>query len=188
MIHFDIEWRDLKRIGAELGATERQIEFALTRALKRTASKLRTLSAKGLVDELQLRRLTAFRKRLKSIKLRYRKGVMLLYGLNDMPVSWFKGTPQQTPDGATFRGKLFPGTFVARSNYARRKTIFKRKGKSRLHIEEQLMPIKDQADIFIEDRIFVRLEEIFWPEFERDLTARVRYGVGATDYKQSWTK
>lgn len=181
MIQFDIQWHDLLRIGDELNASEKQIKLALSRALSRTASKLRTLSARGLRDELTLKRLNALRKRLKSIKLRKGgiEGVQLWYGLNDMPVSWFKGKPQQTATGATFRGHEFPGAFVARSKYARGQTIFKRKGKARLHIEEQLLPVKDQADVFVEDRIFVQVENIFWPLFRRELEARVKYKIGA---------
>lgn len=180
MINFEIEWKDLERIGDELGASEKQIKFALSRALRRTASRLRTLSSKGLKSELDLRRVNALRQRLKSVKLRKGKieGVQIWYGLNDMPVSWFKGTPKQTDTGATFRGKDFPGAFVARSQYTKGKTIFKRKGKSRLHIEEQLMPVKDKADVFIEDEIFVQVDKIFWPLFQRELDARVKYKIG----------
>ncbi|KVE35262.1 hypothetical protein [Burkholderia sp. TSV86] len=181
MIHFEIEWGDLRRIGDELQASEKQIVFALHRSLHRTASKLRMLSARGLRDELELKRMNALRKRLKSIKLRKGagEGVQLWYGLNDMPVSWFKGRPVKTATGARFRGHDFPGAFVARSRYGKGKTIFKRTGKSRLHIEEQLMPIKDQADVFVEDKIFVQVEQIFWPLFRRELEARVKYRIGA---------
>lgn len=180
MIHFDIEWNDLLRIGDELGASEKQIKLALARALKRTASKLRTLSARGLRDELELKRLNALRKRLKSVKLRGGvEGVKLWYGLNDMPVSWFKGKPVQEKGGATFRNMSFPGAFVASSRYTKGKTIFKRAGKARLHIEEQLMPVKDKADVFVEDRIFVQVEAIFWPLFQREIEARVKYKIGA---------
>ncbi len=180
MIHFDIEWKDLQRVGDELGASKTQIKFAMSRALRRTASKLRTLSSKGLKTELELRRAGALRKRLKSIRLGKGKieGVQLWYGLNDMPVSWFKGTPRKTTSGATFRGKEYKGAFVAASNYTRGKTIFKRKGKSRLHIEEQLFPVKDKADVFVEDTIFVKVDAIFWPLFRRELDARVKYKIG----------
>jgi hypothetical protein len=180
MIHFDIEWSDLKRVSAELGASEKQIKLALSSALKRTASKLRTLSSRGLRNELELKRLNALRKRLKSIRLRKgaMEGVQLWYGLNDMPVSWFKGRPTQTKAGAMFRGHEFPGAFVARSNYTRGMTIFKRVGKSRLHIEEQLFPVQDKADVYIEDKIFVQVESIFWPLFKREIEARVKYNIG----------
>lgn len=181
MIHFDIEWSDLQRIGDELGATPKQVKLALSRSLARTASKLRTLSAKGLKNELDLRRLNALRKRLKSIKLRKGgiEGVQLWYGLNDMPVSWFKGTPRQDVGGAWFKDFYFAGAFVGRSNFkGGAKTIFKRKGKARLAIEEQLLTVKDKADVYVEDHVFVLVEKIFWPLFERELQARVKYKIG----------
>jgi hypothetical protein len=180
MIHFEIEWKDLERIGGELGATPKQIKLALSRALSRTASKLGVLSSKGLKSELDMRRVNMLRKRLKSIKLRkgILEGVQLWYGLNDMPVSWMKGRPTQTPAGAEFRGKEYPGAFVASSQYTHSKTIFKRVGKKRLHIEEQLFPIQDKANVFVEDRVFVHVESIFWPLFERELKARVKFNIG----------
>jgi hypothetical protein len=180
MIHFDIEWKDLEGIGADLGATDKQVKLALSAALRRTASKLRMLSSKGLKNELDLRRVAALRKRLKSISLRKGQvdGVQLWFGLNDMPVSWFRGTPKQGKSGAAFKGKEFPGAFVGSSRYAKQKTVLKRTSKERLHIEEQLMPVHDQAQIYIEDDIFVRLEDIFWPLFRRDLAARVKYKIG----------
>jgi hypothetical protein len=180
MIHFDIDVNELKSIGDELGASEKQIKLAFSRALQRTASKLRMLSTKGLKSELQLQRVSALRKRLKTIRLRRgMEGIQLWYGLNDMPISWFKGTPTQTPTGAQFRGVEYPHAFVASSRYAKGKTILKRKGKSRLAVEEQLYPVKDKADVFIEDKIFVELESIFWPLFRRELAARVKYQIGA---------
>lgn len=181
MIYFDIDWKELHRIGDTLGASEKQIKYALSRALRRTASALRVLSSKGLKNELGLLRVNALRKRLKTIKLTKRSGIVgvqLWYGLNDMPVSWFKGKPTQTATGASFRGVDFPGSFVANSNYAHKKTIFKRKGKSRLSIEEQLLPVKNKADVFVEDEIFVHVETIFWPLFKRELAARVKYNIG----------
>lgn len=180
MINFDIEWHDLERIGDELGASKKQIKLALSHTLRRTASKVRVLSSKGLKTELDLKRVGALRKRLKTVKLTSRgmKGVQIWYGLNDMPISWFKGQPTKTAKGAAFRGRDYPGGFVATSQYARTKTIFKRIGNSRLHIDEQLFPVKDKADMFIEDKIFVLVEMIFWPLFRRELNARVKYHIG----------
>lgn len=180
MIHFNIEWDDLRRIGDELGATPKQVKLAMSRALNRTASKLRTLSAKGLKSELDLKRASALRKRLKSLKLRKGgiEGVQLWYGLNDMPVSWFRGRPTKTATGAAFRGVEYKGGFIARSQYAKGQTIFKRKGKARLHIEEQQSPVKDQAEVFVEDHVFVRVDDIFWPLFRRELEARVKFKIG----------
>lgn len=180
MIHFDIQWSDLLKIGDEIGASERQVKLSLSRSLSRTASKLRTLSIKGLKSELDIKRSNALRKRLRSIKLKKtgNEGVKLWYGLSDMPVSWFNGRPVKTATGAKFRNVEYPGAFIASGKYTKGKTIFKRKGKSRLHIEEQLFPINDKADIYIEDRVFIQVETIFWPLFRREIEARVKYKIG----------
>lgn len=180
MLNFDIEWSELQAVAGELQASEKQFKAALSRACNRTAATLRRMSARGLKDELQLRTLAVLRKRLKSIKLKAKSktGLVLWYGLNDLPVSSFKGRVRQTKEGADFRGHQFKGAFVAKSGIKGKRTVFKRSGSGRLPIAEQLMPIKDKADVFIEDEIFVQVEEIFWNNFRRDLAARVKYNIG----------
>lgn len=182
MISYDIEWSQLLDVAKELQASTPQFKAAVSRACNRTAATLRKMSSKGLKDELQLRTLAAIRKRLKSIKLRANmQGMQLWYGLNDLPVSAFKGRPRQTSDGAEFRKTKFAGAFVAKSGVKGKRTVLKRKGKQRLPIAEQLLPIKDQADIFIEDEIFIHVEQIFWQHFKRDITARVKYDLKTSD-------
>lgn len=181
MLNFEIEWSSLLSVANDLQATDKQVKLALHRALRRTESALRRISSKGLVKELELRAAKALRKRLKTIRLRksaYGKaddGVGLWYGLNDLPVSSFKGRPRSTADGASFRGTEFEGAFVARSRVKGKKTIFKRTGDKRLHIAEQNLEIEDKAIVFIEDQVFDKVEEIFWLNFKRDLAARVKY-------------
>lgn len=180
-LHFDIDTTQLRAAGVELGATERQVKLALHAALNRTATSLRTLAARGLKSELELRTVSLLRKRLKSIKLRASKdgsSVQLWFGLNEMPVSWFKGRPKQTSSGAEMRGQSFAGGFVAKSTFKGRRTVFKRTSKKRLHIAEQNLPIQDKAVVFIEDKIFDQTETIFWKYFTRDLDARVRFSIG----------
>lgn len=184
MLNFDIDWSSLVRVADEIGGSDKQIRFALNRALRRTEASLRRLSSRGLKDTLQLRVASALRKRLKSIKVRKTgglsggNGVGLWYGLNDLPVSSFKGRPRKTSSGASFNGKSFEGAFVARSRIKGKRTIFKREGKERLHIVEQQLPIEDKAIVFIEDQVFDKVEEIFWQHFRRDLNARVKYQLG----------
>lgn len=178
-LNFDIDLSQLRAAGDELQASEKQIKFALSAALNRTATTLRTLSARGLKSELELRTISLLRKRLKAMRLRMgADGVQLWFGLNDMPASWFKGTPKRTSGGASVRGREFAGAFVARSQFKNRRTVFKRTGKARLHIEEQNLPVEDKAIAFIEDRIFDQTEEVFWKHFMRDLRARVTYNIG----------
>ena len=177
----DIDASELRRVGDELQASEKQIKFALSAALKRTATTLRTMSARGLKSELELRTINLLRKRLKTLKLRASKsgdGVELWYGLNDMPASWFKGTPKQNSKGASMRGQQFDGGFVAKSKFKGRRTVFKRTGKGRLHIQEQNLAVEDRAIVFIEDEIFEQADRIFWKHFMRDLNARVKYNIG----------
>lgn len=174
-LYFDIDLRQIVKVGDDLGASEKQVKFALSAALRRTATTLRTMAARGLKDELELRTINLLRKRLKTLKLRMGKqdGVQLWFGLNDMPASWFKGRPKQTASGATMRGQEIAGGFVAKSKFKGRQTIFKRTGKARLHIQEQNLEVDDKAIVFIEDKIFDQTEEIFWKYFTRDLNARV---------------
>lgn len=180
-LHFDIDLAQLRIIGAELQASEKQVKLALHTALNRTATTLRTMAARGLKNELELRTINLLRKRLKTLKLRMTgEGVQLWFGLNDMPASWFKGTPKQTASGAQVRGHSFAGAFVAKSKFKGRKTVFKRTGDKRLHIAEQNLPIEDSAVVFIEDKIFDQTEQIFWKYFQRDLNARVKYRIGGS--------
>jgi len=180
LLHFEIDATGMEQLVLDLQATEKQVKFALHRALARTATALRTMAARKLKDELALRTINMLRKRLKSLKLRVSggDGMQLWFGINDMPVSWFKGTPKGGSDGASFRGQQFKGGFVAKSKFKNRKTVFKREGKGRLHIIEQQLAIGDRAQVVIEDQIFVQTEEIFWRNFQRDLTARVKFSLG----------
>lgn len=182
MLHFEIDETGLADIIAELNATPRHVKYALNRARVRTATALRTMAARGLKSELELRTIGLLRKRMKTLRLRVsgtgQDGAQLWFGLNSMPVSWFTGRPTKTANGAAFRGVNFPGAFIAKSKIKGRVTILKRAGKDRLPIVEQEIPISDKAQIFIEDEIFVKTEEIFWKHFTQDLRARVRYNLG----------
>lgn len=178
-LQFDIDLSQLRLAGAELEASEKQVRAAFSSACQRTATTLRTRSARGLASELQLRTIGLLRKRLKSLRLRARgDGVQLWYGLNDMPASWFKGAVTENAKGAAKRGHQVDGGFAARSKFKGRRTLFKRTGKARLHIAEQNLPIEDQAVVYIEDEIFDQTEEIFWKNFTRELRARVKYKLG----------
>jgi hypothetical protein len=179
MLHLNIDLAGLQDVGNEIGASEKQIRSALSRALRRTEASLRKLSSQGLTKELALRSTKALRRRLKSLKAGTKGGEFgLWYGLNDLPVSAFKGRARKTGTGATFNGQQFEGAFVGHSKFAGKNTIFKRKTEKRLSIIEQGMPIEDKAIVFIEDEIFVQTEEIFWKHFRRDLAARVNYQLG----------
>lgn len=187
MLDFDVDADDLERVVRELDATPKEINAAYNKALSRTAGTLRKMSSKGLVSELGLRRAKAIRRRLKTIRIKGSTGsdfkkmasVQLWYGLNPLPVSEFKGRVSENAGGAQYSGPAgshdFPGAFVARSTSAGRRTIMRRKGRSRLPIKYAVMPIRDRAEVFIEDQIFDQLVDIFWRHFRDDLTRRIAY-------------
>lgn len=189
MLHFDIDPAQVYALIAELGVTDKQAKFALSRALRRTAATLRRMSERGLRSELDIKKIAYIRRRLKSIKFRGAsfEGMKLWFGMNDMPVSALRGKVAKDRTGATFSGKAgshsFKGGFITKSARGYGRTILMRKGKARLPLEEAEMPVKDRMDVFVEDRIFVEVEEIFWKHFVRDMTARAAYGVGATNYR-----
>lgn len=175
MLIFDIDFEQLRTVANELSASEKQFKASLGRACSRTAATLRKMSGKGLKDELQLRTLGILRKRLKTIRLRTKGDVVALwYGLNDLPVSSFKGRPRKTNDGAKKLDVEFKGGFLGKTKKGKA-TIFKRAGAARLPIKEQGMGIKDKADVYIEDVIFVEVERIFWHHFEQDIRRRVEF-------------
>ena len=182
-LNFDIEWDAVRKINDEFAnsISEKRINLSLNRALRRTEASLRRLTMKHLPKELGLRTAAALRKRVKSIKGVVRANsseVVMWFGLNDLPVSSFKGRPKGTNTGAEFKGKTYQGGFIGKSKYKSKQTIFKRAGKERLPITEQLYPIHDAGVIFIEDELFDQTMDIFWRHFERDIRARIKYDLG----------
>lgn len=181
MLAFDVDLEQLERAGAELGASSQQVYQAFARALRRTVTTLRTMAARALKDELQLRTLNLLRRRLKATMGantgRWASG-SLWVGVNDMPASWFRGRPRKTAGGAEMRGQTFEGAFIARSKFKGRRTVFKRDGSARLHIQEQNLRVDGQAEDVVEDKVFRDVETIFWNHFRRDLAARVKFNIG----------
>lgn len=180
LLHFEIDANGLQQLILDLAATEKQVQLAMHRALARTATSLRTLAGRKLKNELALRTIKLLRKRLKSLKLRVAggEGVTLWFGLNDMPGSWFKQKPLKTASGVSIHGHEIAGGFVGRGRNSGKLMAFKRVGKSRLKIHEQLAPVESEASGVIERDIFAQTERIFWQHFERDLRARVNYRLG----------
>lgn len=171
---------DYERAIKELGASQDDVRKAMSRALRRTATTLRVMSSKRLVPELQLRRAGDLRKRLKPMRARIKTHegqIGIWVGLNDMGVSKFKGRAREYADGAKFRDQEFPGAFVAKGRDKRR-SIFRRKGVSRFPLVEEKLPIKDRADVILEDEILPEAVDVFMKYFLADLRARTVFGVG----------
>lgn len=189
MLQFDFDAKQIGNLITELGLTEKQAKFALSRALRRTAATLRRMSERGLKSELDIKKLAYLRRRLRFSRFSRGtfEGARLWYGANDIPVSALRGRIKKTGKGASFSGKAgseeFAGGFVRKSRRGWGRTIFVRKGKKSHPIGEVELPVKDKMDIFVEDEVFDQINDIFWKHFERDMTARAKYGVGMKDYR-----
>lgn len=180
-VRLDLDTREIQRLIADFQPTSEIVGKAMHRALRRTAGSLRLRVSKALVPELQLRRATDLRRRLRQLRLRIGKTrgeVGIWIGLNDLAVSQFKGVPREYTGGAKFRQTEFPGAFVARLG-KRRRSIYKRSGRGRFPIVEQTLPIKDIADPIIEDDVFPDVVDLFMKHFLAELRARTVFGVGS---------
>jgi len=182
MLQFDIDAGEIRAIAREFGASNKQLKFAYSRALRRTATTMRSRARKGLKDRLGLRNAKEIRKRLYGFRFMRGKGdlggVRMWFGLNDLRVSSFKGRVRETASGAAFaRGEIEDG-FVARNRKGQR-TIMKRVGRERYPIHEARAGIEDEAQTFIEDEVFDDVEEVFYKNFRAEIRARTIYDVGA---------
>lgn len=184
MFDIQIDGSQIERLALDLALTEKQVRYAMARAVARTTATLRRMSEKGLKSELDVRRMAYLRQRLKSVKVRgsVSEGARLWFGLNDMPVSALRGRVTSGARGATFAGKAggmsFPDGFKRKAQRGGGPTILMRRGRERLPVDEARIPVKDKMDAFIEGEIFAKVGEIFWENFERDALARSRHGVG----------
>lgn len=184
MIKLDFDADQIEALIDELGLTEKQARFAMTRALSRTTTTLRRMSEIGMRSKLDVRKLAYLRRRLKAIRMDRSNyaGARLWYGLNDIPVSALRGRTKEVGDGATFSGKAgsqsFPGGFVTKSKNGHGRTIFMRKGKARLPLTEARLPVKEGMDAYLQGDVFPKALDIFWQHFERDMRARAAHGVG----------
>lgn len=180
MLHFDFKSSDLQRIADEFGASEKQLEFAYSRALRRTASRMRTQARKGLRERLDLRSATELRKRMHGFRFKKDStlgSVRMWFGLNDLRASAFKGRPRRTAGGAEMAGREVTGGFVARNRKGRR-TVMRRTGPKRYPIAEARLGIENEAETFVEDEIFDEIEDVFFRNFRAEIKARTIYGVG----------
>jgi hypothetical protein len=179
MLAFDIDDRQLRAIAQEYAASDKQVSLAFSRALKRTAATLRRMASGGLKTELGLRNTTALRRRVKEFRLKGgpTSGVKLWFGVNDLPLSAFKGRARQTADGVRFGDTVIKGAFFARRGGKR--AVYRRVGAQRHPIVEATLPVAERMMIYLEDQVFVDLDTIFFRHFAAEIRSRTIYGVGA---------
>jgi hypothetical protein len=180
VLRFDIDSVQLRELSERFGASSKDVESAYSRAMKRTAGNIRKLSSKGLQSELGLRNATALRRRIKEFRFKGRsrsESIVLWYGVNDLPLSAFKGRPVAVPGGIEFNGTKIVGAFFARPG-GKKRGIYQRAGAARYPLIEATMPVADRMMIYLEDEVFVDIEGLFFRNFASEIKARTIYGVG----------
>lgn len=174
-IDLDIHADRLSQLQVDLQATDTEVRQALRSTLGKMARWMRSQSARGLSKELDLKQ-KAIRKRLKQYRVQMSGNsaqVKVWYGLD--PVDYMDLGPRQTRAGISAGRRRVPGAFIASARGGTRK-VFKRKGKSRLPIEKQVVEIRDQADTWIEDQMLgsQEFDDRFLTIFERELEWRTQ--------------
>lgn len=180
MLHYDVDIAQLLQVTDELGATSKQVVLSLKRALNRTLTSLRKSSVKDLKRELMLGAASTLNSRVRKTQMRIKNGEVkadIWFGLNPVSASSLRGKGKQESWGASKQNYLFKDSFVAKMPNGHQ-SIFKRKGKARLKIEEQTVTIEEEASNYVENEVFDEVLTVFWGHFERDLRARVKYQIG----------
>ncbi len=177
MLGFDFDDRRLAEVAEEYDATPKQIAMAQNRAVKRTAGTIRKISSKGLQSELGLRNAKALRRRIKEFKVgKGRNSLKIWFGANDLPFSAFKGRPRKVPGGIMFGDTMVHGAFFAKISGKR--GVYQRTGTSAYPIIEATLPVSDRMMIYLEDEVFVDVDNIFFKHFTSEIRARTKLGVG----------
>lgn len=188
-LQFDVD--GIRDIQDALKATDKQVWNSIGRALNRTAATLRKQSLKEFRSEIGMRTVALVRRRLRDMKLKSAsfQGFRLWYGLNNVPISYLKGTIRKSrKGGASKNSKIgsfsYPKGFVVPAGKGTKyRSVYERVGRERFPIKEEDAPIKDRMDIVIEDRIFNKAAEIFWHHFESDLRRQVKYSFIGERYE-----
>lgn len=170
MIDLKISEEGFSQIVDELGATPQQCQKALKSTLSKMSKWMRTRTTRGLSKELQMQ-LKIIRRRFKNTKVVSTSdgySIRLWYGLNE--VSLIHLNAKKTRRGVSaYGGRKIDGAFIAKGQ------VFKRRGKSRLPVEKQAVPIQEQANEFLEGAISQsQFDTQFFKTFEHELKWQTR--------------
>lgn len=157
----------INKVVADLQATEKQALLAAVKTLNKTALWLRTHATRDISKNKQIpqkvirERINMLRAARNNLQARVRAN---LRGVKPEKI----GALRQTPKGAKVKSFLFEGAFVAHMPSVKAPSIYKRKGKERLPVRAQHVPLEPEASEVIENildsRIHKRFETIFRQE------------------------
>lgn len=182
MLKLDIDAAEMRRIADDLGASEKDLRLAFSRALSRTSRTLRAQARKNLREGLDLRAASVLKARLALKRYRPRGSGLgaarLWVGANDMPAHYFKGTPRRTQGGARVGSRSFPDAFVARAQGAGTRMVFKRVGRERLPIRKETVSVQKEVNEVLDEEVFDQINDLLLQNFRAEIRARTIYKVG----------
>ena len=158
---------DTKKVQKALNLTENKLGRLHQRAAKRTAVNVRVIASKGNLGVGGLRRKKVPRARVKPLK---GQTPGIWFGLNDIRASELKEKPQKVEGGVMFRGKFYPGYFLARFRHDRNPKSIKRAvilPKGKRSWEEIMVPIAKEARRFIESKVQPKVPHLYNKNFEQ---------------------
>ena len=181
MLDLSIDDKKLRAIADEFEASDDDLRRAYSRALGRTASRMRTMSRKAIREGLQLRSAAVLKARLRLTRQKPRGdligGARLWIGENDMPLRYFKGRMTETASGVTVAGRTVAGAFIGK-NTNESTMAFIRKGAGRLPVTEATVEVQDDVDDILEREVYPEIAEYFFNTFRAEVRARTIYNVG----------
>lgn len=145
-------------------ATAKQLDQAVSRALRKTGAWLRTHSVRELGRELGIVQ-APLRQRFKLYPRLKDGEVKVWVGLRPLSVHYL-GNPRQTVDGVRVGRKTFDGAFINPMR-SRHKLVWRRKGRERLPIERVTQEIAELGEAVVnrwEARVEARFIELFEQE------------------------
>ncbi|WP_284266131.1 hypothetical protein [Roseicyclus amphidinii] len=182
MLRIDVDPKEFQRLEKLFGATEDQIRKAWWRAQSRTATHLRLKARMALRKGLDLRANKYLKARLRlsgrAGSDRRLSASFLWVGLNDLPVRAFKGAPRRTASGVNAAGRSFPGAFIGTGKDSGVRIVFRRRGRKRLPIFAETVPIQETAGDILENEVMSETAEFLMRTFRNELRARTIYRRG----------
>lgn len=165
--------------------SDKVISLAMHRAMRRTEATVMAQSRRLLQQQLELRSQKRIRARTQTYIRPAAAGfseMKFWFGMNNLPVTAFKGVPKRAPGGLMFRGHYYDRAFAVVSKGKRR--YMQREGEQRTPITKLTIPIPDDIIVDIEDEVLARMPDIFLRHLATDLAGRSR----SQEWKQHWNE
>lgn len=182
LLQLELNEIGLERIALDLGATEKEIDKALNTAMLKMGTWLRGKSIRAIAKHMQLP-IEEVLRRVKRFRLKRAiggKGVVVWYGLDPIGAIHLGAVEHKTLRGggggvSAFGGRFFRGAFIAKGRNGNTQ-VFQRKGRARLKIKKVTVPLGDEAERIIQERVLngPAFMDRFFIVFERELKWRQR--------------